>query len=613
MQTFVLSQKMQVDSQEGLWATKEVFLSMRSLLNPLIHSLLILLIVSSFSACNSTATVANPSPSPTPSPNPTPTPTPPPAGTPPYTIPAPATGGKTYWVAQSANASDSNPGTQDKPWKTIQKAATTLQAGDVVVIRAGVYRETVAPVRGGSSASNRVTYVAYPGEEVVVSGADVYTNWTQEGNLWWISWNTSLPDEYPSGPDTTYRFAARREQVIQDGVPLKQVQNKESLIAGSFWVQGSDSAPSRIYIRTQQDDAPSKHTLEVATRSKLFDSYVNIGSLRLMGLRFRYANNKIQDPAVELSGKNSLFEYLTVEMVNSVGFSINGESNTYRNNLAQDNGQMGWSGYECNNCVVEDSKSLRNNTKGYDANWESGGGKFVRFNGTIFRRYQASNNNGPGLWFDGYNTNNRVEDSFFENNLITGIQIEYSSTTNIIRNNVIQKTRWYQPARSGDGIRVVASWQNQIMHNTVTDCGGTGIHIVFDKRFSSPSNQIINNVLANNQEAVALHFYDVSGSDPQTNKFNGNLYWRGNGTALFSFEANGGFYRGDDLAQWKSYTGGDSASKLGNPLLQSDGWHISDGSAALKMGITPPTAVPTDREGDLRPTVAADAGADQKN
>jgi hypothetical protein len=38
-------------------------------------------------------------------------------------------------------ASDDNPGTLDKPWKTIAKAGKTLQAGDIARIKAGRYRE----------------------------------------------------------------------------------------------------------------------------------------------------------------------------------------------------------------------------------------------------------------------------------------------------------------------------------------------------------------------------------------------------------------------------------------------------------------------------------------
>ncbi|MBM4033827.1 MAG: DUF1565 domain-containing protein [Planctomycetes bacterium] len=47
-------------------------------------------------------------------------------------------------AAGAANASDDNPGTADKPWRTLSKAASTARAGDVVLVHAGRYPETVA-------------------------------------------------------------------------------------------------------------------------------------------------------------------------------------------------------------------------------------------------------------------------------------------------------------------------------------------------------------------------------------------------------------------------------------------------------------------------------------
>ena len=57
----------------------------------------------------------------------------------------------TYHVAQGdPQTSDENPGTADRPWRTIGKAAATLQPGERVVVHRGVYREWVRPERGGT-------------------------------------------------------------------------------------------------------------------------------------------------------------------------------------------------------------------------------------------------------------------------------------------------------------------------------------------------------------------------------------------------------------------------------------------------------------------------------
>ena len=47
------------------------------------------------------------------------------------------TAGKTYYVATTG--SDTAAGTSAAPWKTLQKAANAVAAGDTVIVRAGTY------------------------------------------------------------------------------------------------------------------------------------------------------------------------------------------------------------------------------------------------------------------------------------------------------------------------------------------------------------------------------------------------------------------------------------------------------------------------------------------
>jgi hypothetical protein len=83
---------------------------------------------------------------------------------------ASAAGGTTYYVAPTGN--DNNPGTVAYPWRTIQKAADTLVAGDTVYIRAGTYHERVIPQNSGSPGQT-ITYAAYPGETVTIDGSGI--------------------------------------------------------------------------------------------------------------------------------------------------------------------------------------------------------------------------------------------------------------------------------------------------------------------------------------------------------------------------------------------------------------------------------------------------------
>ncbi len=90
-----------------------------------------------------------------------------------------------YYVATVANGGDdSNPGTLAEPFATIQHAATQIQPGYTVYIREGVYRETVTPPQSGA-AGYPITFEAYNGEEVIISGCDLITGWTNSsGDIW---------------------------------------------------------------------------------------------------------------------------------------------------------------------------------------------------------------------------------------------------------------------------------------------------------------------------------------------------------------------------------------------------------------------------------------------
>lgn len=74
-----------------------------------------------------------------------------------------------YYVKKTG--SDSNSGLSvSEAWKTIQKAANTLVAGDTVFIMSGTYYEIVTPENSGTP-DHYITYTSYPGEVVKIDGS----------------------------------------------------------------------------------------------------------------------------------------------------------------------------------------------------------------------------------------------------------------------------------------------------------------------------------------------------------------------------------------------------------------------------------------------------------
>ncbi len=75
--------------------------------------------------------------------------------------------GITYYVSTTGN--DSNPGTWDRPYRTLRKAAEVVAAGDTVFIRGGVYQEAVDFKTSGTSRAP-IKIWGFPGETAIIDG-----------------------------------------------------------------------------------------------------------------------------------------------------------------------------------------------------------------------------------------------------------------------------------------------------------------------------------------------------------------------------------------------------------------------------------------------------------
>jgi len=116
---------------------------------------------------------------------------------------------------------DSNPGTLMEPFRTIQHAANQMSPGESVLIREGVYRETVVvPISGMPSAP--IVFEAFNDEEVVVSGGDLVAGWTRHaGDIWQApnAWDAGIDgDGNTLFVDGVLKFEARQGA---EGDPLE--------------------------------------------------------------------------------------------------------------------------------------------------------------------------------------------------------------------------------------------------------------------------------------------------------------------------------------------------------------------------------------------------------
>jgi len=224
----------------------------------------------------------------------------------------------TYYV-DSVNGSDSNPGTQAAPWKTIGKVnSATLAAGQSVGFKRGdTWRETLEPGQSGS-AGNPITFGAYgDGSAPLITGADVLNNWTLDsGHIYYASVSTETLE------------------VFRNGARATLVGSKAALVSdGQWWYDGA----LKVWIYSTAD--PTLATWEASQRNFAIlvsgKSYINVSDLAFMGA------NEI---GVQLiTAAHSIFSNIEAKLNSSSGISMEtGCSHvTFSGGSSHDNGVAG--------------------------------------------------------------------------------------------------------------------------------------------------------------------------------------------------------------------------------------------------------------------------------
>ena len=117
------------------------------------------------------------------------------------------------------------------PLATASKACAIAQQGETILLRDGVYRETLRP------ASDGVTIRAMKDEKVTISGADEVAGWTREERTWWAP------------------LSAEPKKLLRDGKPWSEFTY--------------DAAAKRITVKTGGD--PRLHLFETVVRESGID------------------------------------------------------------------------------------------------------------------------------------------------------------------------------------------------------------------------------------------------------------------------------------------------------------------------------------------------------
>lgn len=425
------------------------------------------------------------------------------------------------WVVNRQNpaAHDSNPGTEEKPLRSIMAAAKHACPGDTVLVHAGTYRETVVPARSGEE-DCPITYQAAHGERVVIKGSEVVTGkWHQRASSQIFATSIPVMDGAPNPFSVqliekgqsyihTMREAATHRtlgQVFLDGLPLDEVDRPEHLESmPGTWLPTENGTRLLVHFPAWVID-PADHIVEITLRSAVFrPESRGLGYLVIRGFVMEHASNqaltsfweKGSAPQQGLiscrSGHHWLIENNVIRYAKSIGLDVGSEGRMDEldgqatpglvgyhriiGNTISDNGQGGICGLGHIGTEIIDNILERNNTLGATA-WEEAAIKthfYVhgRIEGNLIRGNFCN-----GIWLDNVYQDVRVTRNVILNNQGAGIFCEMGGGPCLIDNNVIGLQTPGNPEIGGNGIYAHDAGGVTVVHNLFCQNARYGIFI----------------------------------------------------------------------------------------------------------------------------------------
>jgi hypothetical protein len=267
------------------------------------------------------------------------------------TAAAAAAHGATYFVA--ASGSDSNPGSSEKPWLTLDKAVNSIEPGDTILVKPGEYAGcTIA--NSGTEGRPKTLKAETPGTVVLNSVGprnrqgsilEIYKS-VEETMGWWVLDGLKVDG---GGKNT--------------GIDLRRtthcsVVNCEST-GGKVWGIYASHAESILIENNSSHDTGKEHGYYVANGSKN-------GIIR-GNKAYNTASNGIQINAdaryADGISSNFLIEKNMCYNVKAVGFNMDGvEKTTFRNNLVYNYGDKGFALFAIDAAIASRNNRILNNT-----------------------------------------------------------------------------------------------------------------------------------------------------------------------------------------------------------------------------------------------------------
>ncbi|MCM3127706.1 right-handed parallel beta-helix repeat-containing protein [Paenibacillus provencensis] len=430
--------------------------------------------------------------------------------------------GSQYYVATNGN--DSNLGTVNDPFRTIQKCAQVATSGDTCVIRGGIYRETITPKNSGTL-SAPITYKAYANESVRVSATEsINSEWTKhtENIYKFNSLNTYLGH----GKNQLFLNGTMMTEARWPNISSSPVFIKRNDLAKSSmgYLVTEDPIPGQLVTATLKDEQLSQFSQHFFK-----DTQINLltGSLwtPITGKVLQSANDSLQfsykynqgGVYYDVSPNTYYYIWGKLELLDSPGeWYIDSSSNVYF-----------WppNGYNPTNSNIEvktrNSVFDLRNTKNIILNGIQIFGGTIQTN-TVTENLSLLNVNIK------YPNHYQYISNWWE--IVNGITFNGANT--LIQDSIIGYV-------AGSGVKIVGANSriiNSVIHNTNYTGGNGGLLMA-----SGQGVQILNNTLFNSGSANIIDLRDCSGCIVKRNDiFGAGSQTIDGGAIMITRDSNGG-------------------------------------------------------------------------
>lgn len=546
----------------------------------------------------------------------------------------------TFYV--NTEGSDSNNGTQNQPFKTIQKAADSAQPGDTVIVFPGIYRERISPARGGK-VNQPIKYISSTPHGAIVRGSNPWKPQWQKladriykgkltdemfkdmsmkdgPNPFKIAFSSTpygrdgkpeFDRKYPqSNPDLSYNLG---QVFVDDECYIQEpIESKMKSTPKSWRYENGE-----IYINFP-DDSPNKHQVEITTQRRLFAphqrqlEYITIEGFIFERCSNQYPTNFWQSEYPEWqqagmvgtrSGRYWTIKNNVIRFASAVGIDLGNEGEKMsdlemgqngqaagskghhvENNVISDNGAAGTASYGGTHLVIKNNIVERNNRMKFTGKkrWESAG---IKLHGPSFSTVEGNlvrNNYGTwGIWFDeGAGKETKVVGNICINQGV-GIDFEVgSSSSAVVEKNIL--------INNDIGIRTRESGGLTIQKNLILGSKVCGIQFSLDRKrdgnWSAAHCNLYQNIIISKQ-GLLLKLTAPDQLRSEDRKLDNNFYDAGSSEKRFCFDPGEPINFNEWKKSWKGYNG-EINSDTNSQLINGGSFQFDDSKLTLELTLS---------------------------